>query len=71
MDSKVYENNFQLFPATKKANFDKETDVGKFVFFCIMHFVFLYNAFFYAYKFAYSASPRLAEFRYVFIISLS
>ena len=38
MNSQVYEDNFQLFPATKKANLDKETDVGKFDVFCKMHF---------------------------------
>ena len=38
MDSQVQEDNFQLFPATKKANLDKETDVGKFDVFCKMHF---------------------------------
>ena len=38
MDSQVYEDNFQLFPATKKANLDKGTDVGKFDVFCKMHF---------------------------------
>ena len=38
MDSQVYEYNFQLFPAPKKANLDKEADVGKFDFFFKMHF---------------------------------
>ena len=38
MDSQVYEDNFQLFPATKKENLDRETDVGKFDVFCKMHF---------------------------------
>ena len=38
MNFQVYEGNFQLFPATKKANLDKETDVGKFDVFCKMHF---------------------------------
>ena len=30
MNSQVYEDDFQLFPATKKENLDRETDVGKF-----------------------------------------
>ena len=37
MDSQVYEDNIQLFSATKKENFDKETDVGKFDVFCKMY----------------------------------
>ena len=41
MNSQVYEDNFQLFPATKKANLDKETDVGKFGVFGKMHFLCL------------------------------
>ena len=38
MDSQVYEDNFQLFPATKKENLDKEVGVRKFEVFCKMHF---------------------------------
>ena len=60
MNSQVYEDNFQLFPATKKANLDKETDVRKFDVFCKMHF--------YAWKLVYSESSSLAEFEYVYII---
>ena len=36
MDSQVYED---MFPATKKANLDKETDVGKFDVSCEMNFM--------------------------------
>ena len=38
MDSQVYDDNIQLFPATKKANLDTENDVGKFDVFGKMHF---------------------------------
>ena len=38
MDSQIYEDSSQLFPVTKKANLDKETDVGKFDASCEMHF---------------------------------
>ena len=32
MNFQVYEGNLQLFPATKKANLDVETDVGNLTF---------------------------------------
>ena len=38
VDYRVNEDTFRLFPATKKGNLDKETDVGKFDIFCEMHF---------------------------------
>ena len=38
MDSQVFKDNFQLFPATIKANLDKETDIGKFDIFCKIRF---------------------------------
>ena len=60
MDSQAYEDNLQQFPATKKANLDKETDVKKFDIFCKMHF--------YAEKLVHSESSSLAEFEYVYII---
>ena len=60
MNSQVYEDNFQVFPATKEENLDKETDVGKFDVFCKMHF--------HAQKLVYSESSSLAEFEYVYII---
>ena len=37
-DSKVYEDNFQLFPAKKQANLDNENDARNFDVFCKIHF---------------------------------
>ena len=36
--SKVYEDNFQLFPAKKEANLDNENDARNFDAFCKIHF---------------------------------
>ena len=39
MDSQVYDENFQPFPATKEASIGKEIYIGKFDAFCKMHFM--------------------------------